>query len=620
MRDSASSEGVLSEPARYSNFMYQLLEQDIPFKVWKSIIVYVLKDRSSVNIEELYDEIAARFKLKQEFFRLQFDRALVSLERSGVVRFSGAKALKEVSLVETEVGIHEGIDVVERLSHLTDKVIRIVKKHIPDITAKEKELRDAVMLMWFNLFRNYGAIIARYFSKDGLTDEEQDRFGSLSDLLRSCVQIDDRRVSSHIREITSDVVDSLNGQDIELIFELLKGYTLYTLFGYSDMADNIAKERVEGGKLLLDTNILFPLVLKYHRKHPFVKGLLDVCSRYNIKVFVLEETINELSRAMRRRMRYRNISPDVNFEIIYERRVDDDMIDSYYNYVRQEKSPFSWEEYLRWYMENAEKFLTDYGVEIIKKMPEGFYLRFTDEVASATRRRGRLVKGVWVERPKAKDEVSHDARLLSIIDYWRRKERENSGKYWLVTWDRYLLKGDDIIFDRRFHFRGRRMAIRPEDWIAYFSIPQAPTVEGEKVFLDFLSSELFEVTRQSIPATFINALSRPAVLELSKQEPEAVIAFTENYLTDHIIRKEIFELSTGNGMEDKVEQILTRFVDKVRTQKLFEERSPSEDRNLLHSTGKTYPISRDSKAKLVGLGIGIGVGIGIAIGLILTLI
>jgi len=40
----------------------------------------------------------------------------------------------------------------------------------------------------------------------------------------------------------------------------------------------------------------------------------------------------------------------------------------------------------------------------------------------------------------------------------------------------------------------------------------------------------------------------------------------------------------------------------------------------LHSTGKTYPISRDSKAKLVGLGIGIGIGIGIAIGLILTLI
>ncbi|MCD6098799.1 hypothetical protein J7K18_07920 [bacterium] len=617
--DSANSDEMLSDSARYSNFMYQLIEQDIPFKVWESIIVYVLKDRSPINIEDLYDEITDRFKLKQEFFRLQFDRALASLEKSGVVEFSGAKALKEVSLVETEVGVHKGIDVVGRLSHLTERIIRIVGKYVPDIADKE-ELRDAVMLMWFNLFRNYGAIIARYFSKDGLTDEEQNRFGSLSDLLRSCVQIDDRRVSSHIREIASDVADSLNEQDVELIFELLKGYTLYTLFGYSDVADNVVKERVEGGRLLLDTNILFPLVLEYHRKHPFVKGLLDVCSRYNIKVFVLEETVNELSRAMRRRMRYRNISPDVDFKIIYERRVDDDMIDSYYNYVQQEESPFSWEEYLRWYMENAERFLSDYGVEIIKEMPEDFCVKFTCEVASATKRRGRLVRGVWIERPKAKDEVDHDAKLLSLIDYWRRKERGNSGKYWLITWDKYLLKGDDIIFDRWFHFRGRRMAIRPEDWIAYFSIPQAPTAEGKKAFLDFLSSELFEVTRQSIPATFINALSRPTVLRLSKEEPEAVIAFTENYLTDHIIRKEIFELSTENGMEEKIEQILTRFIDKVKKQKIFEERSPSGDRNLLHFAGKTYPIPRGSNAKLVGLGVGIGVAIGIAIGLILTLI
>lgn len=215
------------------------------------------------------------------------------------------------------------------------------------------------------------------------------------------------------------------------VFSLTQNYFYLRLLGLGGGLEFLTEERFSGSQFLLDTNVLFPLLLKESRHRRSVMELVNVARQLKISLHETELTLDELQRVIEyNRTELAKAFDEIPDELVAN--TQSELLRSYRGRCKQEAN-LTVETYFAEFREAREKLEENWGISVFDDPVERII-----EQTELNRTKGIIKK--WSERVRhrRKPEMSleHDAHVYYVV--LAERERFGDKSAWLLTLDASL--------------------------------------------------------------------------------------------------------------------------------------------------------------------------------------
>jgi len=217
----------------------------------------------------------------------------------------------------------------------------------------------------------------------------------------------------------------------KFVFSLAQNYYYLRLVGLAGGLESLAADRFSGSIFLLDTNMLFPFLLKESRHRRSVMELVEIALQLNISLHETESTLDELGRVIDYyRTKLTKAFDEIPDELVANTQ---NLLLRAYRASKQKEPTLTVEEYLSQFLDVRETLENDWGVTVFDDPVER-------ELSSEELRR---TKGIINEcsvkvrhRKKPDGSVEHDAHIYYVV--LAERERAGDKAAYLLTLDMSL--------------------------------------------------------------------------------------------------------------------------------------------------------------------------------------
>jgi len=318
-------------------------------------------------------------------------------------------------------------DEQDRINGLVDHVISGSFPH--EVIARlRKELLAALAQLMKEYGRQYAYQIAGRAEKPIVVQREE--------LVSICKGTMSKSMKKYVApEAMADAITELFAQRephfAKFVFSLAQNYYYLRLIGLAGGLEFLSKERFSGSQFLLDTNILFPFLLKESRHRRSIMELMEITQQLKISLHETEITLEELRRVIE----YNRTKLAKAFD-----EVPDDLVANIpslllrgYRTKKQQEPSLTVEAYLSQFLDVRETLEKEWGVTVFDDPVEK---RIAQKEIDLTKRTINESSERVRHRKKSNNSLEHDAHVYYVV--LAERERFGDDAACLLTLDTSL--------------------------------------------------------------------------------------------------------------------------------------------------------------------------------------
>jgi len=266
------------------------------------------------------------------------------------------------------------------------------------------------------------------------------------DILESILNgVKDVSVKKVIQRSLIETLGSPNEKLIRILYEAILNLICHRMFSIDPSGSIWKKWGLSGKTFILDTNVLFALIIPDHPQHIMTNKIVSITKKLGVKYAFTKRTKQEWLEVLKKANQRLRFLSSTRPSLLG--KVEDIFIYSYFK--RRETDPsLTWREYYS-KMKQIEDLAHTLGIQLYEEKEEYVsdaaslkileYL--SDEVYRSGRRRldARFIKSRFVSE--------HDAYHLLLVRRMREKSssRSQGPSYWFLTYDVSLLEADKAL-------------------------------------------------------------------------------------------------------------------------------------------------------------------------------
>jgi len=378
--------------------------------------------------------------LIEDFPRCIVERILKALCEKGEIRKEGDKYfLKKEEFKRIAEIIKKRKEILEKAK--SEIVTRVKRK-----TASDNLSHQAAL----NIFQNFisGFLLAESnFIADVLSSRRDvHEIRSPMEVLDNALsEVKDVNIRNAIRRSIVETLESSNRKLIHILYESILNLVCLKMLSV-DPSGSIWKEGDLSGKIfILDTNVLFALILLDHPQHEVTDKIIFAAKKLGVKCAFTKRTIQEWLEVLEKanqRFRFLNSTRPSLL-----RKVEDIFIYSYFK-RKETDSSLTWDQYYS-KMKQIENLADNLGIHVYEEKEEHISdaesLRILDHLSSEVYRSGRRRLDVMFIKSGSVSE--HDAHHLLLVRRLREESPSRSlgPSCWFLTYDVSLLEADKAL-------------------------------------------------------------------------------------------------------------------------------------------------------------------------------
>jgi len=391
-----------------------------------------------IDVNEILNQICKE-PLIGDVPRYIIERILKALYEKGEIRREGDKYL----LKKKEF---------KRIAEIIGKRKEIFEEAKSEIVArmKRKAVSDKGYRAALRIFRNFisGFLLAESnFIVDILSNRRvvHEMLSPIEVLENVLSEVKDANARKAIRRSIVETLESPNRELVRVLYETVLNLLCLKMLSV-DPSGSIWKGNNLSGKIfILDTNVLFALILQDHPQHELTGKIIFIAKKLGVKCVFTKRTIQEWLEVLEKanqRFRFLNSTRPSLLK-----KVEDIFIYSYFK-RRETDSSLTWDQYYS-KMKKIESLADKLGIHVYEEKEEhtsdAESLKILEHLSNEVYRSGR--RRLDVRFIKSGSVSEHDAYHLLLV---RRLREESPSKlhgpsFWFLTYDVSLLEADKAL-------------------------------------------------------------------------------------------------------------------------------------------------------------------------------
>jgi predicted nucleic acid-binding protein len=531
-----------------------------------------MADNIGLSIDDILVEIGNQLGLRD--FPLQtLTHIIARLLRNGHIRRQHEKYFLE----------HKQSELIKKiLSERKATLIRVEKDLVTRVRKKTKERSNASKLALNVLYEFLCTICAsgskyaiNIFLFNKMPEYPKSSRDALIDILE---KIGDEKFSQVIQDSIIEIFKMQRMSFAKLLYEIAANYMSLEILKVDPDGTKWKKSNLSGKTFILDTNVLFALILVNHLRHKVTNEITSVAKDLNINLMFTERTLQEwlevLDKANQRFKFINSTRPS------FLTKLEDIFIRSYF-YEKENNPSIEWQEYYS-RMTQIGLLARNKNVSILNRETYSLSEQTSQELlgllSNNVYRSGK--KSLNNKFIKSKQVSEHDAYHLLMIRKLREKQpsEKNGSSFWFLTQDVSLIDVDEELNK----ILGSPFA-PPSSLIVDFLIPLVlPFVDSHvqhnrlvEVFMSSISNNLATASDGLSASKIVEVLSSwLSYKSLSDEDLEMILRdekVTELYnelreatSTNPMKTKDLSEKLRQN-VEEKIWDILERKTHEVKS-------------------------------------------------------
>ena len=255
--------------------------------------------------------------------------------------------------------------------------------------------------------------------------------------------VNDANLKRTARRVIIGILTSPDNREfIRVIYEAVLNLTCLRILSDDTSGTTLKRDDLSGKTFILDTNVLFPLLIPDHPLHVVTSRIVSIAEKLGVKCVFTKRTMREwfevLEKANRRFRFLNSTRPSLLKE------VEDIFIYSYFRRKNSDPS-LTWSEYYS-QLKNVESLAKLSGILLYEEKEEytsdAEGLKIIEHLSADVYRSGR--RRLDMRFIKSRTVSEHDAYHLLLV---RRLREESPSRfpglsYWFLTYDSSLLEAD----------------------------------------------------------------------------------------------------------------------------------------------------------------------------------
>ena len=340
-------------------------------------------------------------------------------------------------------------------------------------------------------------------------------------------EVRDVNIREAIRRSIAEILVSSSREGIHILYETILNLVCLKMLSL-DPSGSIWKGKDLSGEIfILDTNVLFALILIDHPQHELTDKIILTAKKLGVECVFTKRTVQEwlevLEKANQRFRFLNNTRPSLL------RKVEDIFIYSYFK-RRETDSSLTWDQYYS-EMKQVENLADNLGIHVYEEKEEHLSdaesLRILEHLSSEVYRSGRRRLDVMFIKSGSVSE--HDAYHLLLV---RRLREEFPSKSlgpscWFLTYDVSLLEADKALNSLLKSPHAAPSSLLVDTWALIASLFSDNHLEKENlaiIFIDLFRNH-FATSLRGISASMIVEVLSPylSYKSLSDDDLKAVL-------------------------------------------------------------------------------------------------
>jgi len=370
--------------------------------------------------------------------------------------------------------------------------------------------------------------------------------------------INDANLRGNVQRLIIDILASPDNMDfIRTLYEIVLNMICLRIF--SDTSASTFKGADLSGKtFVLDTNVLFPLLIPDHPQHAATSRIVSITEKLGVKCVFTKRTMQEwfevLEKANRRFRFLQSTRPSLLKE------VEDIFIYSYFR--RKDSDPsLAWSKYYS-QMKNVENLAKLYEVPLYEEREEYISdtkgLKIIEHLSTDVYRSGK--RRLDIRFIKSRTVSKHDAYHLLLVRRLREESPSTSlgPSYWFLTYDSSLLEADRALNILLGSPHAVPSSLLVDMWVlmaSLFSFSQSETEELGEIFT-VLFRNYFTPPSKRISASMVVEVLSPFLSYQSLSDDDLKVV-----LEDRQIRRLYFRLREARSVSSEKARLI---YDKLR--------------------------------------------------------
>lgn len=430
---------------KISQFILRKPSGEVRDSIYKKLLeigIYLLERKEKVEVENILDVI------EEELFGVRLDEKIAKeylnelMEENLIDYINGKYVLDRERRSEIADYSTVTLDLVYRTE---DKFIKEVSDKYGKTIIEEDEqnIVDSFYQFIISLVSKYVINTARLLVK-GVLARISTSTGK--DVVRFSTQIiSDDELRKIVDEILIQWMLSPDDDFIEYLYHMRQNFLCMEVLNLDPECRILEREMFSEKRLLLDTNILFPLTMPIYKTHMHTKRFIDNTLKLGCSLYITNRTIEEFNHILNNGIKEYETRMSLDDEETKPRNI----FIRNYEIVKSEDSHISWEEYITNF-QNIEDLGKEFGFNI--------YERNYDNIKELIGydKTIRIVQQCWNihrGRIKREDIAEHDAFHLLLVKTLREEEDSSflGPNTWFLTLD-FTLTCVDRFINRTFNF------------------------------------------------------------------------------------------------------------------------------------------------------------------------
>jgi len=224
---------------------------------------------------------------------LEADR---NLEKQGLVENRGGTRLRSQDFVLTE----QGADYLFKEDNATSTLIdRVCSELFGDSETSDKQWRTAFLSLICTIFsalgREYVSVVAGRKCIGASIGLEK-----LREYARKAARQHSEVDEAHLARKALEFFTRKEPEFTQFKWHLAHGYYLLVALGFGKGASALSSSFLDGKRLLLDTNVLFPALFTNMPRHFSLSQLADICENHGVRLAISRPTLEEFRQSVLR--------------------------------------------------------------------------------------------------------------------------------------------------------------------------------------------------------------------------------------------------------------------------------------------------------------------------------
>ena len=444
----------------------------------------------------------------------------------------------------------------KRIAEIIKKRRRILEKAEFEIVARVKRKTssdNSSHQVALGMFRNFISGLLHTesnFIADILTSRKDVHqiLSPMEVLDNALSEVRDVNIREAIRRSIAEILVSSSREGIHILYETILNLVCLKMLSL-DPSGSIWKGKDLSGEIfILDTNVLFALILIDHPQHELTDKIILTAKKLGVECVFTKRTVQEwlevLEKANQRFRFLNNTRPSLL------RKVEDIFIYSYFK-RRETDSSLTWDQYYS-EMKQVENLADNLGIHVYEEKEEHISdaegLRILEHLSSEVYRSGRRRLDVMFIKSGSVSE--HDAYHLLLV---RRLREEFPSKSlgpscWFLTYDVSLLEADKALNSLLKSPHAAPSSLLVDTWALIASLFSDNHLEKENlaiIFIDLFRNH-FATSLRGISASMIVEVLSPylSYKSLSDDDLKAV-------LDDEHVKRLYFQLREARSTDPR---------------------------------------------------------------------